>query len=84
MYDFVEQLIHYFDRPHTSAAVGPVGGNAAWMGSDLADSNAWCETLSPDQADELVAAVAAARAATTSLTALAAADFPLPDRKSVV
>jgi hypothetical protein len=78
VYGFVEQLIHYFDRPHTCAPTRPVGGPAAWIGSDLAGRDVWRETLRPDQADELLAATAAARSAKKSPTDLRASDFPLP------
>jgi len=84
VYNFVEQLLHYLDRPHTVAAVEPVGGAAAWTVADLAQSDTWCETLSPEHADELVAAVAAAQAATSSLTELTVADFPLPTLAATV
>lgn len=78
MYDFVEQLVHYFDRPHTAPAVVPVGGTAAWIGSELAAGGDWRETLGPEQADELVAAVATAQSAKSGLTELGVEDFPLP------
>jgi len=78
VYDFVEQLIHYFDRPHAQPPTEAVGGPAAWIGSDLSGRDEWCETLGPDQADELLAAVATARSAAASLTEFTAADFPLP------
>ena len=34
MYGFLEQLLHYFDRPHVGPPSGPVGGPAAWRGAD--------------------------------------------------
>jgi hypothetical protein len=78
VYNFVEQLLHYLDRPHTAPATAPVGGPAAWIGADLARSDDWIETLTPEQADELIAATAAAKSVNSNLMALDARDFPLP------
>jgi len=84
VYDFVEQLVHYFDRPHTAPATHPVGGPAAWMGSALAEQTDWRETLRPDQVEEVVAAVGVAKARSADLLALSAGDFPLPTLRADV
>lgn len=78
MKGFLEQLLHYFDRPHTGTPSGAVGGPAAWLGRDLARDDAWRERLDATQADELHAAVAHARATGKPTRDLSATDFPLP------
>jgi len=78
VYGFVEQLTHYFDRPHGEPATRPVGGVAAWVGADLAERTEWRETLRPEQADEITAAVATAKSRRAALLELSASDFPLP------
>lgn len=75
---FVEQLLHYFDRPHTGPAHRAIGGPAAWRGIDLQKDPAWIEHLTPDHLIELDHALAAARATGRPLGELTAADFPLP------
>jgi len=61
MYGFLEQLLHYFDRPHAGVPAGPVGGPAAWTGRELATADAWREQLGAEQAAELTRAVATVR-----------------------
>jgi len=78
MYGFVEQLLHYFDRPHVGAATEPVGGPAAWMGATLADASEWRIELAADEIDELQAAVRHARTCGRSRQELRREDFPLP------
>jgi len=77
MYRFLEQLLHYFDRPHVGPPTGPVGGPAAWRGSELAGSDAWRERLDDAQIAELHRAVATARASERPTRELNAVDFPL-------
>ena len=38
MYEFLEQLLHCFNRPHTGLPTMPVEGRAVWMGRDLTGS----------------------------------------------
>lgn len=78
MYGFLEQLLHYFDRPHVGAATAPVGGPAAWMGEELAASSAWREQLPAAQLAELRDAAAAAIAAQRPMRELTVDDLPLP------
>lgn len=78
MYGFLEQLLHYFDRPHVGAPAGRVGGTAAWSGDALARSDVWRERLDPIQVAELQRAVATARASRRPTRDLTAADLPLP------
>ena len=78
MYGFLEQLLHYFNRPHTGVPTASVRGPAAWMGQALAGSNEWRERLPPSQVAELQRAVDTALAAKRPTQELTAADFPLP------
>jgi hypothetical protein len=78
MYGFLEQLLHYFDRPHVAPPAGPVGGPAAWRGDALARSDAWRERLDAAQVAEIVRAVETACATGRPTGALTAADFPVP------
>lgn len=75
---FLDQLLRYFDREHVARPDGPVGGPAAWWGSDLAGSDEWVVHLDDDQVDELVRATAEAVASGRPMGELTAADFPLP------
>lgn len=78
MKGFLEQLLHYFDRPHTGTPSRAVGGAAAWRGRDLAGSEVWRERLEAAQVDELCLAVEHARASGKPTGELSADDFPLP------
>ena len=84
MYGFLEQLLHYFDRPHVGPPSGPVGGPAAWRGADLAGSDAWRDRLDDAQVAELRRAVATARASGRPTRELTAADFPLPSLRTSI
>lgn len=81
---FAEQVLHYFDRPHTSIPDGPLAGPAAWRGEDLARSGEWETSLTAEQVAELDDAVASARSTGKELAALSAADFPLPTFSAVI
>jgi hypothetical protein len=78
VYGFLEQLLHYFDRPHVGVPTRPIGGPAAWRGDELAGSDAWRERLTGEQVAELARAVDVARACGRPTAQLTAADFPLP------
>lgn len=84
MYGFVEQLLHYFDRPHVGPPPGRVGGPAAWRGDALAGSDVWRERLDDTQVAELHRAVATARASGRPTRELTAADFPLPSLRTSI
>ena len=84
MNGFLEQLLHYFDRPHREAPNAPVGGPAAWRGSALAASDVWRERLTDAQSAELTRAVAIARASGRATCDLARDDFPLPTLGSAI
>jgi len=78
MYGFVEQLLHYFNRPHTGIPAAVLTGPAAWKGEDLAASDEWRERLDEHQVAEVMSAVEAAKRAAKPTRELTAADFPLP------
>ena len=78
MYGFLEQLLHYFQRPHDGPATAPLGGPAAWRGMDLAGSLAWHERLTDAEVTELKGAVAVACACGRPTGRLTIGDFPLP------
>ncbi|MEZ5179589.1 MAG: hypothetical protein R2746_15260 [Acidimicrobiales bacterium] len=42
---YLEQTLHYFDRPHTGQPTADLVGPWAWRGADLAaDPHAWCRS----------------------------------------
>lgn len=80
---FVEQVLHYFDRPHTGVPTASIAGPAAWLGCDLETSPEWEHRLTDDEAAELDAAVAGV-APDRPLTELSAEAFPLPTLSAVI
>ena len=76
MRGFVEQLLHYFDRPGGVRPAGPVGGVGAWTGARLGGE--WRESLDEAQVDELRRAVAGVVASNRAIESLVASDVPLP------
>lgn len=84
MYNFVEQLLHYFNRPHTGQPSGPLAGPAAWTGEDLARADDWHEHLTDEYVGELTAAVETARRSGKATRDLMAADFPLPAMRRAI
>ena len=59
-------------------APGPVGGPAAWRGSELSGRDDWIYLLDEDDVAELESAAAAADAAGIGILAMTADDFLLP------
>jgi hypothetical protein len=57
MYGFVEQLLHYFGRPHAALPAAPLAGRGAWKGEELARSDEWRERLTDAHVAELQRAV---------------------------
>jgi hypothetical protein len=72
------QTFHYLARPHEGVPGGPLTTACAWRGEELRRRGDWIERLDRAEVDEVKGAVAAARATGRPLTALVAADFPLP------
>ena len=77
-YSFLEQVLHYFDRPDSEALEQPLACAAAWRGSDLPplDDMAYC--LSADEVQEVLSAVTYASRIDKPTKDLLASDFPLP------
>jgi len=75
---FIEQTLHYFDRPHEAPASAPIPSPAAWRGDELPPLDDMAHHLSGQEVDELLAAVAAASALDVPVKELGATDFPLP------
>ncbi len=75
---FAEQALHYFARPHESVPREPVGGPAAWRGSELAGRSDWIETLAPEEITELERARDEVRERDLALGQVRREDFPLP------
>src|SRR4029079_10670376 len=77
MYGFVEQLLHYFGRPHTALPAAPITGRGAWKGEELARSEEWCERLTDAHVAELQSAVETASRSGKPTRDLTVAEFPL-------
>jgi hypothetical protein len=72
------QALHFLVRPHDRRPTAPVASPAAWLGADLASSEAHVDRLDADDVREIEAAVALAARSEKPLGALVAADLPLP------
>ena len=81
---YAQQSGHYFDRPHAAPPTAPVGGPAAWRGSDMAGDPGWLETLAPEHVDELATAARRIVGAGVRLEDVTAADFPLAGMAAVI
>ena len=77
-YSFIEQTLHYFDRPHEQPATGPIDCAAAWQAGQLPSLDEMAYCLTQDEVEEIKAAVISARALAVPVRNLSAADFPLP------
>ncbi len=75
---FIDQTLHYFNRPHEDIVGQPVASAAAWRGDQLPPLEDMAYHLGENEVAELQAAVAAARATGRAVCELSAADFPLP------
>lgn len=72
------QTLHYFSRPQQRVLREPLEIPAAWKGCELANRDAWRETLTAGDVAELDAAIAVARQTGKPLGELTKDDFPLP------
>jgi hypothetical protein len=84
MYGFVDQLLHYFNRPHTNTPSEPLAGPAAWHGENLSRSGEWHERLSDAHAAEIMAAVEVAQRSVKPTAGLMVAEFPLPTMRHAI
>jgi len=78
MYGFVEQVLHYFNRPHTAPPTVPLAGAAAWTGRELAGSSEWRVELSDEQVADLERALEVALRSGKPTHELTVEEFPLP------
>ena len=76
-YSYAEQVLHYFDRPHQAPPHEPVGGIAAWRGSDVSEAGDWIHELTAEEVGDLERALEHACAAGKPTAELTTADFPL-------
>ena len=81
---FLEQVLTYYDRPHSGVPAAPVGGAAAWRGDDLAGSDEWIITVEDAHRRELHDAVRHAIATGRPTADLTADAFPLPTLMSSI
>lgn len=75
---FIEQTLHYFDRPHERELEAPLDSPAAWRGDALPALEELAYHLSPEEQDECRRAVSDCVALGRPTLELTAADFPLP------
>lgn len=75
---FIEQTLHYFDRPHEQVPTAPVLCEAAWRGDELPPLAELACTLDEAEVAELQAAVTTAENRGVPVRELTAEDFPLP------
>jgi hypothetical protein len=84
MYGFIEQLLHYFGRPHTALPAAPLTGRGAWTGEELVRSDEWREQLTDTQVTELQRAVETAARSGKPTRDLTAAEFPLSTTRDAI
>ena len=72
-----DQSAHFLNREHRGEPPGPLAGEVAWRGADLANPALWIETLAPSLIAAFEAAMAAAAHSGRPLDALSAADAPI-------
>ncbi len=75
---FVDQTLHYFDRPHQAPLGEPMQGAANWRGADLPPLDSMVCHLDPTEQAEIMAAIASAQSLGQPTRDLLASDFPLP------
>lgn len=76
---FIEQTLHYFDRPHEGVPAHPIDTPAAWRGADLPPLEQLAERLTPVEVEQVEAALLHALSLGKAVRDLTARDFPLPD-----
>jgi hypothetical protein len=77
-YSFIEQVLHYFDRPHEGEVEDTLASPAAWRGREMPGLDQLAYRLSGEEIAEIIEAVAVAGALDRPANELSAADFPLP------
>lgn len=77
-FSFIEQTLHYFDRPHEALLSEPLNTPSAWRGADLPTLEDMAHRLSESEIADIEIALTEALASGKPVRALTAADFPLP------
>ncbi len=75
---FIDQTLHYFDRPHEHLPDAPLELASAWRGDQLPPLEELAYRLSDSEQAEILAAVRAAAALGKPTRELIAGEFPLP------
>ena len=73
-----DTAIDTFGSARPAMPSGPIDGPAAWYGADMAKTDAWIYSLSPQEIDEIDAALAAVKSRELAILDIARADFTLP------
>lgn len=79
---FLDQTLHYFDRPHTDVLSTPLGVPAAWRGDDIRRDDTWRIVLSSTEVDDVKSALEVSLSSGKPTAELTKADFPLPSLES--
>ena len=77
-FSFIEQALHYFDRPHEEQRLEPVTSTAAWRGDQLPPLETLACQLNEQEIEEIRRAVQSAARSGVDPRTLTAEDFPLP------
>ncbi len=75
---FIEQTLHYFDRPHQQIPREPLQYAAAWRGKDIPPLEQMAYRLEEGEIAEIEAALALLEDRAVDTRTLTASDFPLP------
>lgn len=73
----VDQSAHFLNREHRGEPPGPLVGEVAWRGADLANPELWIETLTPSQIAAFEATMTAAANSGRPLDTLSTDDVPI-------
>lgn len=76
--NFIEQTLHYFNRPHQRVLDRPLESAAAWRGADLPTLEGLAYTLAPEEVEEIRGTLAIAAQSGRPAREMTAGDFPLP------
>lgn len=77
-FSFIEQTLHYFDRPHDGVPLEPLQSPAAWRGDTLPPLEQLAYQLSEQEVTEVRRAVEVVTAQGLATLDLTVEDFPLP------
>ena len=75
---FIEQTLHYFDRPHSQLPVQALDCEAAWRGAQMPSLEELAYVLDASEVAEVQSAVQTAMSSGSPVRDLVAQDFPLP------